>query len=179
MLKPAAFFALVMLSPAAARAAALAPAAKLNIGAESLVVGSNAGSAADFLDCAKSEVQHTILPCALKPAAVPAAMSVGRRVQSAFLNLNFKGQVINMSLTFDAGLSFDVLLGDYKLALGSSPKVQYWADDKHLFASYIWIDGTTEVELSRTLKGPAAGGPVRAYVSSLSGNSELSPEDAR
>jgi len=172
-------FALVLLSPAAARAAALAPAAKLNVGAESLVVGSKAGSAADFLDCAKSEVQHTILQCSLKHEAVPAAMSVGRRVQSAFLNLSFKGRVINMSLTFDAGLSFDVLLGDYKLALGSDPKIQYWADDKHLFASYIWIDGTTEVELSRTLKGPSTDGPVRAYVSSLSGNQELAPEDAR
>ena len=106
-------------------------------------------------------------------------MSVGRRVRSAILNLNFKGRVINMSLTFDAGLSFDVLLGDYKLALGSEPKIQYWADDKHLFASYVWIDGTTEVELSRVMKGQATDGPVRAYVSALSGNQELAPEDAR
>ena len=171
-------FALALLSPAAS-AASLAPAARLNIGPEGLVVGSKSGSAADFLDCAKSEVQHTILQCTLKPTAVPAAMSVGRRVQSAFLNLNFKGRIINMSLTFDAGLSFDVLLGDYTLALGSEPKVQYWADDKHLFASYIWIDGNTEVELSRTIKGASTGGPVRAYVSSLAGNQDLPPEDAR
>jgi hypothetical protein len=171
-------YALSLLS-SAAQAASLAPAARLNVGAESLVVGSKAAGAADFLDCAKSEVQHTILQCSLKRQAVPAAMSVGRRVQSAFLNLNFKGRVINMSLTFDAGLGFDVLLGDYELALGSEPKVQYWADDKHLYASYIWIDGNTEVELSRTLKGPSSDGPVRAYVSSLAGNQELSPEDAR
>lgn len=174
-----AVLALVLLSPSAARAAALAPAARLNVGAEGLVVGSKAGSAADFLDCAKSEVQHTILQCSLKPAAVPAAMSVGRRVQNAFLNLNFKGEVINMSLTFDAGLGFDVLLGDYKLALGSSPKIQYWADDKHLYASYIWIDGETEVEISRVIKGTAPDGAVRVYISRLAGNPDLSPEDAK
>jgi hypothetical protein len=177
VLKPSVVLALILLAPAA-RAASLAPAAKLNIGAESLTVGSNAGSAADFLDCAKSEVQHTILPCSLKKTAVPAAMSVGRRVQSAFLNLNFKGEVINMSLTFDLGLGYDVLLGDYKQALGSSPKVQYWADDKHLYASYIWIDGETEVEISRVIKGAAPDGAVRVYVSRLAGNPDLSPEDA-
>jgi hypothetical protein len=167
---------------AANPARALAPsaqAARLNVGADRFVVGGKTDNAGELLDCAKSEVQHTILQCSLKPAALTSASSVGRRVQGAALTLNFKGEIINMSLTFDAGLAFDVLLSDYKLALEASPKVQYWADDKHLFESYIWIDGATEVELTRPLKGPAQEGAVRVYISSLSGDQDLSPEDAR
>jgi hypothetical protein len=170
----------VLLSPVSARAhGLLAEAARLNVGSDRLIVGSVTERAAELLDCSKSEIQHTILQCSLKPKALPSAFSAGHRLQSASLTLNFKGRVVNMSLAFDAGLGFDVLLSDYKAAFAASPKIQYWADDKHLYASYIWIDSDTEIEISRTLKGPTEGGPVRVYVSSLSGNEDLSPEDAR
>jgi hypothetical protein len=156
----------------------LAQSARLVVDSGPLIVGQMVEGAAEALDCRTSSVQHTVQPCALKPRALPSASSVGRRVQSASLTVNFKGRVVNMSLAFDAGLGFDALFSDYKTALGSSPKVQYWADDAHLYASYIWIDGETEVEISRTLKGSSEGGPVRVYISSLSGNPDLSPEDA-
>ena len=158
---------------------AFAQAARLSVGPDELVVGQKTARADELLDCVKSEVQHTLRQCALKPSALPSSFSVGHRVQSAALTVNFKGEVVNMSVAFDAGLGFDVLLSDYKAALSASPKIQYWADDKHLYASYIWIDGDAEVEISRTLKGPAADGPVRVFVSSLSGNQDLSPEDAQ
>jgi hypothetical protein len=156
----------------------LSGAARLNVGSQQFAVGRRSLGYASTLDCAASAVQHTILQCSLKPAVLPTASSVGRRVQSASLTLNFKGDVVNMSVAFDPALGFDVILSDYKAALASDPKVQYWADDAHLYASYIWIDGETEVEITRTLKGTSAGGSVRVFVSSLSGNTELSPDDA-
>ncbi|MFI5346842.1 MAG: hypothetical protein ACHQ51_10750 [Elusimicrobiota bacterium] len=170
--------AVVSLFSAPAWAGPLASAARLNVGPEQLAVGRRSPGFAAILDCASSQVQHTILQCVLKPAVLPTTSSVGRRVQSASLTLNFKGDVVNMSVAYDPALSFDILMSDYKAALASDPKVQYWADDAHLYASYIWIDGETEVEITRTLKGPAAGGGVRVFVSSLSGNTELSPDDA-
>ncbi len=95
-------------------------------------------------------------------ASLPGVCVEKGTAQGATLNVNFKGKVINMSLTFETGLGFDVLLNDYKAALAASPKIQYWADDAHLYASYIWIDGDTEVEISRTLKGPTEGSRSRS-----------------
>jgi hypothetical protein len=172
-------FAASLLLPSFARAAGLAEAARLIVGQDSVAVGRIVGAAAGSLDCKTSAVQHTIQPCALKPAALPTAFSVGHRVQSVSLNVNYKGKVINMSVAYENGLGFDAILGDYKAALAASPKVQYWADDAHLYASYIWIDGETEVEISRVVKGAAQDGAVRVYVSSLAGNPDLNPDDSR
>lgn len=167
---------LALLTAGKAWSAGLAAAARLNVGAEQLVVGQTAN--AGLLDCKASAVQHTIKRCALKPALAATASSVGRRIKSAAVTLNFQDTVINMSLEFDAGLGADLLTGDYAAAIGSAPKTQYWADDDHLYASSIWIDGETEVEISRTVKG-ASDGAARAFVSRLAGNPLLSPDDAR
>ncbi|MDE2142140.1 MAG: hypothetical protein KGL74_10230 [Elusimicrobia bacterium] len=152
--------------------------ARLNVGAAQLAVGRKTAAAGQLLDCATSAVQHTVSQCEVKKTLLPLSISLGHRVQSATVTVSYKGTVVNMSLAFDAGLGFDVLLSDCKTAFSAEPRIQYWADDQHLYASYIWVDGESEVEITRTLKGPATGGSVRVYVSSLAGNPDLNPEDA-
>jgi hypothetical protein len=171
------FIAVVFFVPSSAWCAGLATAARLNIGSESLVVGQKTTVADQLLDCKLSKVQHTIRQCVLKPALAASTWSAGHRVKGASVTLNFQGDVINMSVEYEPGLGADVLIADYSTAIGANPKTQYWADEDHLYASSIWIDADTEVEISRAIKG-ASDGSARAFVSRLSGNPLLSPDDA-
>ncbi len=156
----------------------LAREARVLVSGESLSVGSSAGAARRSLDCAESTVQHTILRCQVPPAAVSFASSLGRGVESVTLNVHFQGRIINMSVEFASGNDVEAVLRQLQSALGAEPKVQYWADDAHLYASSIWVDGATEVEVTKTVKGAAGDGKVRMYVSSLLGGLPLSPDDA-
>lgn len=167
----------VLAGPAAA--APVAQAARVSVGLESIVVGAKLGGAESRLDCKASKVQHTVRKCELKAAALPTATSLGNSVAKLTLNAHFQGDVVNMAVVYSPGLSFDFILGLYRNAIGGEPKVEYWADDDHLYASYIWVDGDAEVELTDTVKGAAPPGGVTAYVSSLTRNRALSPEDAR
>jgi hypothetical protein len=99
-------------------------------------------------------------------------------VDAVSLNLHFQGQVINMSVEFASGNDVDGVLGQLTSAFGLPPKIQYWADDAHLYASYIWVDGEAEVEVTKVVKGDAGDGKVRMYVSSLLGGLPMSPDDA-
>jgi hypothetical protein len=166
--------------PVSARAGgALAQAARLNLRSGALAVGFQAGAAEPALDCRDSTVQHTIRRCRLKAAEAGVATSLGHPVKNATLNLHFQGDVLNMSLEFERAIGFERLLADCTSAAGFAPKVQYWADDGHLYASYIWVDGDAELELARTIKGADDGSSLRVYLSSLSGGRPLSPQDAR
>jgi hypothetical protein len=159
-------------------ASPLAREASVTISGEPLIVGASEKAADRRLDCAASAVQHTVLRCQIAAAAVSSASSLGRRVDGVTLNVHFQGQIINMSVEFSAGNDIDDVLGQLKTAFAQEPKVQYWADDAHLFASYIWVDQEAEVEVTRTVKGGAGDGKVRMYVSSLLGGLPMSPDDA-
>lgn len=154
----------------------MARSARVAIGPDQLVIGEKLASAAQYLDCAKSSVQHTIRKCTLKPAWIQAASSVGLRIEEATLNIHFQGDVINMAVEY--GASFDAVFNAYKAALPGTPKITYWADDGHLYASYIWIAGNTEVEITKTVKGSPGDGRTRVYIASISVERPLSPEDA-
>lgn len=167
-----------LLMPGTVRAADfLASAAKLSVGMSEFSAGRKAGKTEALFDCPPDGVQHTVLRCALKPEAAKNAFSFGKQVEEAKLNVHFEGDIVNMSVTYAASLDFDSLLSTYKSALSANPKVEYWADGARLYASYIWIDDKTEVEITRTLKGPVSDKRVTAYVASLSGNRPLSPQD--
>lgn len=159
-------------------ASPLAREARVTLSGESLQVGAADAAANARLACEPSAAQHTILRCKVAPAAVSFASCLGRRVDAVTLNLHFQGKIVNMSVEFAAGSDADAVLAQLKGALGSEPKLQYWADDAHLYASYIWVDGEAEIELTKTVKGPAGDGKTRLYVSSLLGGLPLSPDDA-
>jgi|GEM_PF-2848461 len=159
-------------------ASTLAREARVTVSGEALTVGVADKSSRSQLDCVASTIQHTILRCQVPPAAVSFASSLGRRVDAVSLTLHFTGQIINMSVEFASGNDVDGVLGQLTAALGLPPKIQYWADDAHLYASYIWVDGEAEVEVTKTVKGGAGDGKVRMYVSSLLGGLPLSPDDA-
>jgi hypothetical protein len=115
--------------------------------------------------------------CSLKPDALSRATAFGRAVKSATLNLHFQGAVLNMSVEFDAAP--ETLIADARAAFGRAPKVQYWADDAHLYEASIWIDEAdqAEVEIDRAIKGAKDSG-ARVYLSSLAGGRPLHPDDA-
>lgn len=159
-------------------ASPLARAARLTVSGESVMVGVVDKAAQQRLECAPSTAQHTIIRCKIPAVAVSFASCLGRRVEGATLNVHFQGQPINMSVEFSAGTSVENLLSQLRTAFGLEPKIQYWADDAHLYASYIWVDGEAEIEVTKTLKGDAGDGKVQMYVSSLTGGLPLSPDDA-
>jgi hypothetical protein len=156
----------------------LARETRVVISGDSLAVGAADKAAEGRLDCAASTTQHTVLRCKVPGSVVPFAGSLGRSVDAVTLNVHFQGQVLNMSVEFSAGSDVEAVLGQLKSAFGREPKIQYWADDSHLYASYIWVDDEAEVEVTKTVKGAAGDGKVRMYVSSLLGGLPLSPDDA-
>jgi hypothetical protein len=160
-----------------AHADSVARAARVKAGLAEIVVGGKIGAAESKLDCAPSKVQRTVKKCVVKSGELASTRSLGNGVAKVALNVHFQGDVVNLSVAYGPGLSFDFILGLYKAAIGSDPKVEYWADDDHLYASYIWVDGDAEVELTNTVKGEKAAGGVTAYVSSLTRNRALSPDD--
>jgi hypothetical protein len=170
--------ALLAVLAAPVRAASLAEAARVQVGLDEIVIGRTLGAALSRLDCKDSAVQHTVRKCALKPAALALARSLGNPVAKLSLVRHFQGEAVNMSVQYADGLSFDFVLSLYKTAIGSEPKIEYWADDGHLYASYIWVDEGSEVELTDTIKGSKLPGGVTVYVSSLTRNRPLSPDDA-
>ena len=93
------------------------------------------------------------------------------------LNVHFQGRIVNMSVEFSGASDVEAVLGQLKELFGAEPKIQYWADDAHLYASSIWVDGEAEVEVTRIVKGDAGDGKVRMYVSSLLGGLPISPDD--
>ena len=158
-------------------ASPLAREARLTVSGESVMVGVADKAAERRLECAPSTAQHTIIRCKVPAASVTFASCLGRRIDGATLNIHFQGQPINMSVEFSAGTSVEDVLSQLRTALGLEPKIQYWADDAHLYASYIWVDGEAEIAVTKTLKGNAGDGKVRLYVSSLTGGLPLSPDD--
>jgi hypothetical protein len=154
-----------------------ARAARVTISGEPLTVGAANRAAERFLNCSASAVQHTIRSCKSVAPEGAFASSLGRRVDGVTLNLHFQGKIVNMSIEFAAGNDADAVLSQLKKELGEEPKVQYWADPAHLFASYIWVDGKTEIEVTKTVKGDAGDGKVRMYVSTLLGGLPINPED--
>jgi len=176
MRRAAAAAALLLCAADATTAGPFARVARLRVGSSEIAVGVKAP--ADVLACRSGRVQHTVRRCELAAAALAAARCLDHRVKAATLNVHFQGEVVNMSVEFEPGVGFDLLLGDLRAALGAEPRVEYWADDDHLYASYIWVDGDAEIEITKTVKGSAPEGGVRAYVSSLKGNRPLSPDDA-
>ncbi len=173
MLRAAAVLCLFACLPASA--GTLAEEAAVSVAGGKIAAGAPVGSAREQLDCSASKVQSTISRCALKPASAPFSRILGRAVAAVTLNLHFQGDVVNMSVEL-SGVAPDALLGELKSQLTGEPRVEYWADDEHLFASYIWVDGKTEVELTLAVKGPA--GKTILYVSSLAGNRPPNPADA-
>ena len=161
-------------SPTAGR---LAYAARVLIPGGVLEVGVADKAADARLDCANSSVQHTILRCTLPQPLASQASSLGRSVQSVTLNLHYQGEILDMSIAF-ANAGADGVIRQLESDLGKKPVVQYWADSSHLYASSIWVDGKTEVEVSRTVKGSSDGGGARLYVSTLLGGLPLNPADA-
>jgi hypothetical protein len=174
---PAFLLTLLAASPCLAESP-LAREARVTVSGESLTVGTADKSFQRRLDCAASTAQHTILRCKVPAAAVLLASSLGRRVDDVSLNLHFQGRIINMAVEFSAGNDVQAVTDQLKAAFGLEPKVQYWADDAHLYASYIWVDGEAEVEVTKTVKGAAGDGKVRMYVSSLLGGLPISPDDS-
>lgn len=174
---PGLVLAAALLAVPARAASPLARAASVALSGESFAVGAGGPEAVKRLDCAPSTVQRTILRCKVPAAAASFAACLGWRIDSAALNVHYQGRVLNMSVEFaDSGA--DALLSQLRGVIGSAPKVQYWADDAHLYASYIWVDGEAEIEVTKTLKGPVGDGKTRLYVSSLSGDLPLNPDDA-
>jgi hypothetical protein len=152
--------------------------ARVSVQGETLMAGAAADAAAQGrLDCAAATVQHTVRSCRLAAAALPSATCLGRRVDGVNLNVHFQGRVINMSVEFSAGTGADDVLSQLTAAFGRAPTVQYWADAGHLYSSSIWVDGRSEVELTKTVRGDAGDGKVRLYVSSLLGGLPISPDD--
>ena len=156
----------------------LARAARVTVSGEALTVGVADKASQRQLDCAASTAQHTILRCKVPAAAVSFAGALGRRVDGVSLNLHYQGRILNMSVAFSADSGVESVLGQLKTEFGREPKVQYWADDAHLYASYIWVDEEAEVEVTKIAKGGDGDGKVRMYVSSLLGGLPLSPDDA-
>jgi len=173
-------FALLLAALAASpgfAASPLAHEARVAVSGEDLVVGVADKAANLQLDCAASTVQHTIRRCKLNASVAPFASSLGRRIESPSFTVHFQGQIVNMSVQFASGTGVDEVLNQLKTAIGREPKVQYWADDAHLFASYIWVDQETEIEITKTVVGDAGDGKVRLYASSLLGGLPISPDD--
>ena len=152
--------------------------ARVTVSGENLIVGAADKAALAQLDCAASTVQHTIRRCRLNAAVASSASSLGRHVESAAVTVHFQGEIVNMSVEFSAETNVDEVLNQLKSAFGREPRIQNWADDAHLFASYIWVDQETEVEITKTVKGDAGDGKVRMYVSSLLGGRPISPDDS-
>jgi hypothetical protein len=151
--------------------------ARVTVSGEDLIIGVADKAAETQLDCAASAVQHTIRRCKLNASVASFAISLGRHVESVALTVHYQGEIVNMSVEFSAGNDVDDVLSQLKSAFGQEPRVQYWADDAHLFASYIWVDQETEVEVTKTVKGDAGDGKVRMYASSLLGGRPISPDD--
>lgn len=170
-------FALLASSPAFA-ASPLAYEARVVVSGQNLVAGAANAAADASLDCAAPTVQRTIRRCKLSPAVAAFATCLGRRVDGVTLNIHFQGDLINMFVEFASGNGVDAVLGQLKSAFGKEPRIQYWADDSHLYASYIWIDGEAEVEVTKVVKGDAGDGKVRMYVSSLLAGRPLNPDDS-
>lgn len=154
----------------------LAKAVAVAAAGKALAAGAATPGELGLLDCAPNTVQHTILRCKLKAAELPFAACLGRALDGATFNVHFQGEIVNMSVEFASGASPADVLSQLRGLLGA-PKREYWADDAHLFASYIWVDGEAEVELTETVKGDAGDGKARLYVSSLTGGRPLSPQD--
>ncbi|MFI5361410.1 MAG: hypothetical protein ACHQ49_05530 [Elusimicrobiota bacterium] len=172
-------FALLLATLAVSPSFAASPfalAARLTLSGEDLAVGAADKAANGRLDCAAGTVQRTVLRCKPNAAVTPFASCLGRRVESAAVTLHFQGEVVNMSVEFSAGNGVDDVLNQLRSTLGAEPKVQYWADDAYLFASYIWVDQETEIEVTKTLKG-SGDGKVRLYASTLLGGLPLSTDD--
>ncbi|HVC09765.1 MAG TPA: hypothetical protein VNH15_07500 [Elusimicrobiota bacterium] len=159
-------------------AGTLAYAARVVTPGGALEVGAADKAADAELDCARSAVQRTILRCALPGSLVSQAAVLGRRVKSVTLNVHFQGEILDMSVAFADGSGAESVIGQLESEISKKPVVQYWADDSHLFASTIWVDGKTEIEVTRTIKGAADEGGARMYVSSLLGGLPLNPADA-
>jgi hypothetical protein len=169
---------LLVASAPAFASGALADAVAVTSAGRALVVGAANPAAETPLDCAADTVQHTVRRCRLKEAAAASASCLGRTLDGATFNIHFQGEIVNMSATFPSGTSPDDVLSQLRAVLGGRPKLEYWADDAHLYASYIWVDGETEVELTQTVKGDPGDGKARLYVSSLRGDRPLNPIDA-
>lgn len=168
-----------LISPfyAVANPGSLAQAARFDVGQYELIVGGKIGNAEKTLNCLPEKIQHTIRQCHLKKEALSRALFMDAPIEKMNLSLHFQGDIVNMSIEYGADTSFDSLLETYKEKIYPNPKVDYWTDGDHLYASYIWIDSTTEIELSRMIKGTSDSAPIRAYVSDLTGNRPLNPED--
>jgi hypothetical protein len=166
-------FLAVLLLSVSAYSAPLSKDAVVSVGGSNLEVGAPVGAAEKSLECVAGKVQKTVKRCSLKAADAPFAKSFSHTVAAVNANVHFQGDVVNMSVEL-SGVSPSALLGELKIKLGE-PRVEYWADDEHLFASYIWVDGKTEVELTDTVKG--GSGKTILYVASLTGNRPLSPDD--
>ena len=156
-------------------ASPLARGARITVSGQELVIGVADKTANLQLDCAPSTVQHTVRRCKLNAAVAPFADSLGRHADNVAFTVHFQGEIINMSIEFAS--SVDEILDRLKADFGQEPKIQYWADDAHLFASYIWVDQETEVEVTKTVKGDAGDGKTRMYVSSLLGGLPIHPDD--
>ncbi len=156
----------------------LAQIGRVTVSGESLMVGAADPAAAKQLECATSSVQRTIVKCKVPAPVISFTTCLGRHVDSVLLNNHFSGQIINMSVEFSADNNVDSLLTQLQATIGQQPKIQYWADDVHLYASYIWVDGVAEIEVTKTVKGATGDGKVRLYTSSLLGGLPLNPDDA-
>lgn len=169
---------LVLLASPALAASPLAFEARVVVSGQNLVAGAANPAADSALDCAAPTVQRTIRRCKISPTAAAFATCLGRRVDGVTLNIHFEGDLVNMFVEFASGSGVDAVLAQLKSAFGREPSVQYWADDSHLYASYIWIDGVAEVEVTKVVKGDAGDGKVRMYVSSLLAGRPMSPDDS-
>lgn len=168
----------IFLLPGLARGADyLAYAAKLSVGMSEFSVGHKAGKTEKLFDFPPDGIQHTVARCALKPEAAKNAFSFGNQVEEARMNVHFQGDIINMSITYAASVDFAALLKAMNASLSSPTKTEYWTDGAHLYESSIWIDEKTEIEISRAIKGAVSDKRVTVFISSLSGNRPLSPED--
>ncbi|MBI4054504.1 MAG: GIY-YIG nuclease family protein [Elusimicrobia bacterium] len=150
---------------------------QVRIGNNFLIVGEANPGADRYLDCPESSVQHTIRRCQLKERWVSSASSLGHAIKKVTLNMHFQGTIVNMGIEYAPGVAADLLIHECKTLFAREPKIEYWADEAHLYASYIWIDEDTEVEISKTIRG-GSDGEAKLYVSNLSGNRPLHPKDA-
>jgi hypothetical protein len=154
-----------------------AKAAQVKLGAAAITIGADASKSAAHLECGESKVQKTIRRCKLAEASRPFAAFLGRSVEAVTATLHWQGEAVNMSIELGKDSDVDAVLAQLEGLLGKKPGVQYWADDAHLFASYIWVDGETEVELTKTVKGDKGDGKVRLYVASIVGGRPAHPDD--
>src|SRR5271154_1907174 len=92
-----------------ARAEPVARAAAVKVGLAEIAVGGKIGAAQAKLECSPSKVQHTVKKCVVKTAELTSTKSLGNSVDKVTLNVHFEGDVVNMSVAYAPGLSFDFL----------------------------------------------------------------------